>query len=256
MSLLLAASIAFVAFITSTISGVFGMSGGMILMGYLVFVLPVSAAMMMQGSIQATANGYRAILNRDAIDWKIFMRYLIGAAAGLALITSIAFVPSKVVMYLLLGIVPFAAAAVPQKWALDVTKRGAAETCGFFVTLLNLTAGVAGALLDVFFVRTTLTRHQVVATKAVTQTLSHILKLIYFGIIVEAVTGDKSRLHDMSILPWWLFAAALPLSMLGTTTGKKLLDRMTDMHFRKWSQRITLMIGAVMIAQGAALMLR
>lgn len=256
MSLLLAASIALVAFVTSTISGIFGMSGGMILMGYLVFVLPVSAAMMMQGSIQATANGYRAILNRDAIDWKIFLRYLIGAAAGLALITLIAFVPSKVVMYFLLGIVPFAAAAVPQKWALDVTKRGAAETCGFLVTLLNLTAGVAGALLDVFFVRTTLTRHQVVATKAVTQTLSHILKLIYFGIIVEAVTGNRSGLHEMSILPWWLFAVALPLSMLGTTAGKKLLDRMTDMHFRKWSQRITLMIGAVLLAQGVALMLR
>lgn len=255
MSLLLAASIALVAFITSTISGIFGMSGGMILMGYLAFVLPVSAAMMMHGSIQATANGYRAFLNRDDIDWKLFLRYTGGAAAGVALLSAVAFVPSKITMYLLLGLVPFAAAAVPQKWALDVTKRGAAETCGFFVTLLNLTAGVAGALLDVFFVRTTLTRHQVVATKAVTQTLSHLLKLVYFGVIVEAVTGDKSRLHDMSILPWWIFALAIPLSMLGTTAGKKLLDRMTDMHFRKWSQRITLMIGAVLLAQGVALML-
>ena len=61
MSLLLAASIALVAFITSAISGIFGMSGGMILMGYLAFVLPVSAAMMMHGATQAVANGYRAI---------------------------------------------------------------------------------------------------------------------------------------------------------------------------------------------------
>ncbi|MFZ3033267.1 MAG: sulfite exporter TauE/SafE family protein [Parvibaculum sp.] len=255
MSFALAASIALVAFITSAISGVFGMSGGMILMGYLAFVLPVSAAMMMHGAIQATANGYRAFLNRDAIDWKLFARYTAGAAAGIALFSAVAFVPSKVTMYLLLGIVPFVAATVPQKWALDVTKRGAAETCGFLVTLLNLTAGVAGALLDVFFVRTLLTRHQVVATKAVTQTLSHILKLVYFGVIVQVVTGNGSGLHEASLLSWWVFAVAIPLSMLGTTAGKRLLDRMTDTHFRKWSQRITLGIGAVLLAQGVALML-
>ncbi|MGV8995373.1 MAG: TSUP family transporter [Parvibaculaceae bacterium] len=256
MSLFLALSIALVAFVTSAISGVFGMSGGMILMGYLAFVLPVSAAMIMHGATQAVANGYRAYLNGGDIDWKIFGRYLTGSVVALALLSAIAFVPSKVTMYLLLGSVPFAAAALPQRWALDVTKRGAAEICGFAVTLLNLTAGVAGALLDVFFVRTTLTRHQVVATKAVTQTLSHILKLVYFGVIVGAVTGDKGAHFDFAGLPWWIFVAVIPLSILGTTVGKKVLDRMTDTNFRKWSQRLTLAIGSVLLVQGVTLLLR
>lgn len=250
MSLLLAASIAAIAFITSAISGVFGMSGGMILMGYLAFVLPVSAAMIMHGATQATANGYRAILNRRDIDWKIFGRYLIGALLGLALLSAIAYVPNKVTMYLLLGVVPFIAAALPQRWALDISKKGAAEICGFFVTLLNLTAGVAGALLDVFFVRTTLTRHQVVATKAVTQTFSHIQKLVYFGIIIRAVSEDAPDVN----LPWWIFVAVIPLSMLGTTAGKRVLDGMTDTNFRLWSQRITLAIGTVLLGQGVVLM--
>ena len=157
-------------------------------------------------------------------------------------------------MYLLLGLVPFAAAVVPRRWALDVTKRGAAEICGVLVTLLNLTAGVAGALLDVFFVRTTLTRHQVVATKAVTQTLSHVLKLVYFGFVTDALSAGKGGAESVT-LPWWIFAAVIPLSMVGTTAGKMLLDRMTDMHFRLWSQRITLGIGAVLLWRGLALML-
>jgi len=250
MSLLLAASIALVAFITSAISGVFGMSGGMILMGYLAFVLPVSAAMMMHGATQAVANGYRAILNWRDIDWKISGRYMIGAAAGLALLSAVAYVPDKVTMCLLLGTVPFLAAALPQRYALDVTRRGAAEICGLLVTLLNLTAGVAGALLDVFFVRTLLTRHQVVATKAVTQTLSHILKLVYFGVIVRAVASDTPGTD----LPWWIFVAVIPLSILGTTAGKRVLDKMTDKNFRRWSQRITLAIGAVLLAQGLVLL--
>lgn len=250
MSLFLAASIAFAAFITSAISGIFGMSGGMILMGYLAFVLPVSAAMMMHGATQAVANGYRAVLNWRDIDWKISGRYMIGAMAGLALLSAVAYVPNKVTMYLLLGTVPFLAAALPQRYALDVTRRGAAEICGLLVTLLNLTAGVAGALLDVFFVRTLLTRHQVVATKAVTQTLSHILKLIYFGIIVRAVASDAPGAD----LPWWIFVAVIPLSILGTTAGKRVLDKMTDKNFRRWSQRITLAIGAVLLAQGLVLL--
>lgn len=254
MSLLLAATIAFVAFVTSVISGVFGMSGGIILMGYLAFVLPVSAAMMMHGAIQATANGYRAVLNRGDIDWRIFGRYLVGTVFGLGLLTALAFVPSKVTMYLTLGCVPFFAAAIPQKWALDITKRGAAEFCGLAITLLNLTAGVAGPLLDVFFVRTKLTRHQVVATKAVTQTASHLMKLLYFGVLVKAVSEHAAEASHAALLPWWVFAAALPLSMLGTTVGKRLLDRMTDTNFRKWSQRITLAIGSVLLVQGVMLL--
>tara|TARA_R110000824_G_scaffold118960_18_gene272555 strand:+ start:87533 stop:88303 length:771 start_codon:yes stop_codon:yes gene_type:complete len=254
MSLLLGISIAFVAFLTSAISGVFGMSGGMILMGYLAFVLPVSAAMMMHGAIQATANGYRAFLNRSDIEWKIFGRYLIGTVAGLALLSAIAFVPSKVTMYITLGCVPFVAAAIPKKWALDITKRGAAEICGVVITLLNLTAGVAGPLLDVFFVRTALTRHQVVATKAVTQTAAHLVKLLYFGVLVKAAAEAASDVSNAELLPWWVFAAAIPLSMLGTTAGKKVLDRMSDGNFRVWSQRITLAIGTVLLVQGALLL--
>ena len=254
MTPLLAAAIGAVVFLTSAISGIFGMSGGMILMGFLAWVLPVSAAMMLHGATQAAANGYRAVLNRTDIDWRIFGRYIVGSMLGLALLTAVAYVPDKVTMYLLLGLVPFAAAAVPQRWALDVTKRGAAEICGFLVTLLNLSAGVAGALLDVFFVRTTLTRHQVVATKAVTQTLSHILKLVYFGLILRVAADDAAGAGAASVLPWWIFLAVIPLSMAGTTAGKKVLDRMTDSNFRVWSQRITLAIGAVLLWRGLSLL--
>lgn len=150
---------------------------------------------------------------------------------------------------------PFIAAAIPKQWALDITKRGAAEICGFVITLLNLTAGVAGPLLDVFFVRTDLTRHQVVATKAVTQTAAHLVKLLYFGVLVKAA-ADAANAGDADLLPWWVFAAAIPLSMLGTTAGKKVLDRMSDTNFRVWSQRIVLAIGTVLLVQGTLLALK
>ena len=50
------------------------------------------------------------------------------------------------------------------------------------VSNFALIAGVAGPLLDVFFVRSTIDRRAVVATKAATQAISHTLKVGYYGV--------------------------------------------------------------------------
>ena len=49
---------------TAFLSSIFGMLGGLILMGILVTIMPVSSAMILHGLIQLTSNGYRAWLNR------------------------------------------------------------------------------------------------------------------------------------------------------------------------------------------------
>ena len=43
------------AFLTATLSGIFGMAGGLVLMGALAFVLPVSAAFVTHGILQLVA---------------------------------------------------------------------------------------------------------------------------------------------------------------------------------------------------------
>ena len=105
------------------------------------------------------------------------------------------------------------------------------------MTGLNLTAGVAGPLLDIFFVRTELTRHQIVATKAATQVFSHLAKIIVYGapLLVAGTTGTLPSL--------WIFALAIPASMLGTAAGGWVLDRMTDTNFKRWTAWIVTLIG-------------
>jgi uncharacterized membrane protein YfcA len=56
---------------TAFLSSIFGMLGGLILMGILVSIMPVSQAMVLHGLIQLTSNGYRAWLNRKDINWSI-----------------------------------------------------------------------------------------------------------------------------------------------------------------------------------------
>jgi len=50
---------------------IFGMLGGLILMGILVSLMQVVPVMILHGLIQMTSNGYRAWLNRKDINWKI-----------------------------------------------------------------------------------------------------------------------------------------------------------------------------------------
>src|SRR5204862_2662461 len=108
--------------------------------------------------------------------------------------------------------------------------------CGLSVTGVNLTAGVAGPFLDIFFVRTVLTRHQIVATKAATQVFSHLMKIVVYGAPLLAVKGK-------GLPPWWVFALAVPLSMLGTAAGGILLNRLSDVKFTRYLRIILTCIG-------------
>jgi uncharacterized membrane protein YfcA len=47
---------------TSFLSGVFGMAGGLVLLGILLAVLDVAPAMVLHGATQFAANGWRALL--------------------------------------------------------------------------------------------------------------------------------------------------------------------------------------------------
>jgi len=246
MSPLVAAFILFTAFATSVLSGVFGMAGGLVLMGALAIVLPVQAAFVTHGLIQLVANGWRAGLHHRYVQWRIVGFYALGAAAVAILLLGVSYAPSKPLLFLLLGLVPALAWLPKNVLPLDAARRTHALASGVLVTGLNLTAGVAGPLLDIFFVRTVLTRHQSVATKAATQVFSHLAKIIVFGAPLFALKGQ-------GMPPTWLFVLAVPLSIAGTIIGGRILARMTDVGFLKWTKWIVTAIGAAYLVQAAQL---
>jgi len=236
MSSIAAAFLIVTAFLTALLSGIFGMAGGLVLMGALAFVLPISAAFVTHGLLQLVANGWRAILHRQHIAWPIIWNYAIASSVAAAVILAIGFMPSKPLLFLLLGLVPMLV-WLPKQWLqLDASKTPHALVSGFLVTGLNLSAGVAGPLLDIFFVRTQLSRHQIVATKAATQVFSHLAKIIVYGSPLLLAGGG-------GVPPWWVFALAIPASMLGTTAGGWVLDRLTDANFKRWTAWIVTAIG-------------
>jgi uncharacterized membrane protein YfcA len=249
MGALSALFIVILAFVTATLSGVFGMAGGLVLMGGLALVLPVSAAFVTHGLLQLVANGWRAILHRQHVNWRIVAIHAVGSLIAGGIVSLIALTPSKPALFLFMGLLP-GLLWLPQSWIrLDAARPAQALLSGLMVTGVNLTAGVAGPLLDIFFVRTALTRHVIVATKAATQVFAHLAKIVVYGAPLIAV-------HGKGLPPWWLFALAVPLSMAGTAVGGVILERLSDVNFKKWTRLIVTAVGISYLAQAALLIAR
>jgi len=243
---LLVSILAASALATSFVSGILGMAGGMILMGILLAMMPLPSAMMLHGITQLAANAWRALLWRERVDWRVFRGYAYGALVALAVFAAVRLVVSKPVALIAMGFTPFLTLWLPEGLHLNVERRGHSFVCGILCSAISLTAGVSGPILDIFFVRSKMGRHAVVATKAMTQSFSHLLKIFYFGAVVSLKGGG--------IEPW-VAAMMVLLALLGTSLSRHVLERMNDTVFRRWTRRTVLTLGALYFADGARLLL-
>jgi uncharacterized membrane protein YfcA len=240
---MLIALLSLTALATAVLSGVFGMAGGMLLMGAYTALLPVASAMVLHGATQLVANSGRALILWRHIYVRGFCYYVAGALVAFALVSRLRYVPDPVVVFLGLGLVPFVAALLPAQ-ALDFERPRAAFLCGVQVASVQMLAGAAGPLLDVAFVRTRLSRTQVVATKAITQVFSHALKLVYFA------SFGLSR----ELSPALLFGI-LAATIAGTLLGTRILERLSDDTFRRWSRHLVYATGAFYLCKACATLL-
>jgi uncharacterized protein len=230
--------------LTSFISGVFGMAGGLVLLGLLLIYFDVPTAMVMLSIVQFAANGWRSVLWWRLVIWRIFWFYVLGAMIAFALMRLIAFVPDKALVYFALGITPFLAELLPRDWRPNIEWRGVPFLTGVLTTFMQLISGVGGLFLDMFFQKSTLDRRTTVGTKAVTQTFGHILRASYFGSL-----GGFGGAGDA--VPAWTYGLAVLLAIGGTSLAPLVLDRMTDDGFRQWTRSIILMLSAIYLARAA-----
>ena len=235
------------ALATSFVSGLLGMAGGMILMGVLLAMMPVPAAMMLHGVTQLASNLWRAVLWRRSVDWKVFRGYVVGALLAAVVFAALHLVVSKPIALVVMGLTPFLSLALPEKLHLNVERRGHPFACGVVCSTLALTAGVSGPILDVFFVRSKMSRQAVVATKSMTQSFSHFLKIVYFGGI--AVATERGTVDPR------LGAMMVALAIVGTTLAAPVLKRMDDATFRFWTRWTVVVLGLFYLANGVALLL-
>jgi uncharacterized membrane protein YfcA len=245
MTPLMIAALGLLMVATSFLSGLFGMAGGLILIGVLLALMPLPTAMVLHAITQMASNGWRAFLWRRHIRWRPVSVYLIGCAVALAVWSITRYVPDKPIALLLLGATPFMARLTPANLKPDPDSVWQGTFYGSICMGLMLMTGVSGPLLDTFFLGGNFDRRGIVATKATCQVASHFVKLIYFGgIIDQAATLDPI-----------LAVVAIAASMLGTTLSRRVLEAMSDLQFRTWAWRLITTVASYYILYGGWLLL-
>jgi uncharacterized membrane protein YfcA len=225
---------------SSFLSGVFGMAGGMVLLGVLLNYFDVATGMIFFSIIQLFANGWRVVQWRRYVLWPIFGWYVVGAMFAFACMWAIALVPDKATVYLALGLMPFAVEALPAAMRPNIEWKGVPLVTGVAATVVQVLAGVGGLFLDIFFQKSTLDRKTTNATKAVAQTFSHVVRALYFG-----------SLSGFGDAPLWATGPAILLAIGGTSLAPLVIERMTDHGFRQWSRVIIFAISGVYLVRAA-----
>lgn len=233
-----------VVFLTSALSGIFGMAGGLVLLWFLLLLFPATTAIAVHGVIQLTANASRAWLSRNFIEWRIVALMTCGVVAAALGLLLVSYTPNTVTVSLLVGLMPILV-WMPKAWFhFDGSRTSHALGCGFVAGGLTIAAGLSGPLIDIFFIRTQIDRRQVVATKAMIQVVSHGIKILFY--LGAALTLSQGQ--------WAMILLAAPFAMLGTQAGNRILQRLTDANFRAWTRWIVTAIGSFYFLQGLAMM--
>ncbi len=228
---------------SSFISALFGMAGGMVLLGVLLIYFDVTTGMVLFSIIQLGTNGWRALHWRKFVLWPIFWWYIVGAVVAFAIMRAIAYVPDKAVVYLMLGAMPFMVEMLPASARPNIEWRGVPVATGFFTTVIQFMAGVGGLFMDIFFQKSRLDRKTTNATKAVAQSFSHLLRGLYFG--------SLAGVGELSVTMW---GPAVVIAIVGAMLAPFVLERMTDDGFRKWTRAIIFAIATVYLIRGGVLL--
>jgi len=216
-------------------------------MAVITLYLGVAEAMVVHGAVQSVSNSYRSYLLRPDIRWDVLGNHFIGALPVIILLAFVSYLPDKRFLFIALGLLPFLLWLPRRLFAGDAEKPLHAIFCGAIVMALNISAGVAGPALDFFYIKTALTRQEIVATKAITMFFSHMVKIIYFGIPL-LLAADLDGLP-----PWWFFLAAIPCIMLGTFVGTRILFRLKDINFKSYTRYLVTLVGVYYLCRAAGL---
>jgi len=180
-------SLVVAALLTSMLSAVVGMAGGITLLGVMLLFLDPLVAIPLHGIVQLVSNGSRTWVQRVHVKRDLVGRYalLLLPAAALGLFFARGLDP--VVLKTAIGV-----------FVLVATWRSGWLTFGMhpertrpharFVLLggvagfLNMTVGAVGPFIAPFFLNLGLTRFELIGTKAACQLLGHLSKVLIFGL--------------------------------------------------------------------------
>jgi uncharacterized membrane protein YfcA len=209
------------ALIGATISGMIGMAGGMLLLVVMSSVgLPLDVVIPIHGVVQLFSNGTRVVAFLKYVRWRpVLMVVVVGAPMpllGMWLNTLL----DENVTRLFIGLIVLYATWAPKKGMANLPEWLAFSLVGFLAGTFGVVIGATGPIVAPFMLRKGWKKEEMIATSAVCQTYSHIIKIIAFGF-----TGFAFTEHYHLIVP--MCAAVIA----GTWIGRWLLLKINENWF-------------------------
>jgi len=235
----------FAAFITSSISAVLGMGGGIILLGLMAIIIPEGYTVIaLHGIIQLVSNTTRTYVFKVHLKKEIVKEFGMGAFMGLSASALIIF--TSVLLFNVesaneikveflkpligLFIIWYLFLKGPKKERHTKSFIGVGVLSG----ISSVFVGATGPLISPFFLGAKLTKENIIANKAACQMISHFGKIPLFIIFFKF---NYMQEYDL-LLP---MTAAV---FLGTYIGKNILSFIPEEIFKRLF-RLTLLLIAI-----------
>lgn len=239
---------AIMALLTSMISGLLGMAGGMLLLAVMFSFLSHAEAIPIHALVQLVSNSTRLIAFFKNIDGSALVRYVLGMLPGIVLGSLVYYqfgtpAGSEPYLKMIVGIYILVATFLPKPTSHDGRRSvWAFPVIGFVSGAAALTIGATGPLIAPVFARQGFVKEKLVATKAACQAVMHVAKLPVF--LIAGSTGkfaqfDFARLGLLVII---MSAMVIP----GTLLGKRTLGLISPDQFR-WLYRVALVVAGLKI---------
>ncbi len=237
------------AFITSSISAVLGMGGGIILLGIMAIIIPEGYMVIaLHGIIQLISNTTRTYIFKQHLKWDIINKYIIGAIIGLFIsafiiisLTNFSGVTSANeikfdILKPLIGIFIIWYLFFKKKRK-EVKNNKSFVGVGLISGIATVFVGASGPLIAPFFLNRNLTKNNLIATKAACQTITHFGKIPLFIFLFNFKYADNLYV----IIP---LAIAV---FIGTKIGKKILGFIPEEIFIKLFKTTLFLIAVKLI---------
>ena len=222
------------ALITSSISAIIGMGGGIILLGVMAIIIPEGYMVIaLHGIIQLVSNTTRTYVFKSYLHKRIIKEFSIGATIG--------WLASALIILFLINYFEVNSANEIKidilkpiigcfiLWYLYIKKPGSNKKIKTFIPvgaisgLSSIFIGATGPLIAPFYLSENINKEEIIANKAACQMITHLSKIPLFLLFFNV-----DYFAEYSIL--------LPLILavfIGTNFGKKVLRFIPENIFRK-----------------------
>jgi uncharacterized membrane protein YfcA len=219
LSMLSAAGLVVLSFITSMLTAAVGIGGGLLMLTVMVSFLPPIIVLPVHGVIQLGSNGGRMAVMRQHVDWRIWGYFAIGSILGVILAGQVFINLSLEVLRAVLGLFVLYAVWTPKLRPSNIALKGY-TLVGVGTTFITMFVGATGPLVSSFLSPEKLGRERVVATLAACMTAQHGLKGIAFGVL------------GFYFQPWIpVIVIMIATGFLGTLLGRRILKKLPERLF-------------------------